>query len=425
MASKKMTHLKVWLAGILSVLIGFAVSSSTAAKDTCLECHLKLDDKNLQMPAVSIKKDVHYLREISCSGCHGGDPKEEDSKRSMSPAKGFIGAPTPEQIPFFCGRCHSDVEYMKRYNPKLPTDQFAQYKTSVHGKRLLKGDTLVANCVSCHGVHGILPPSDTRSPVFKTNIPKTCASCHADTKRMSRYGIPTNQYADYLESVHGKLLIEQGDQNAAACSDCHGSHGATPPGLSDIAGACGECHPANRDLFEKSPHLAPFKEADLPQCATCHDNHKVLRPTDEFLGAGDEAVCITCHEPGSKGNKIAAAFKASLDSLKVAAQEARRMVKKAEVSGVKVDLAKFDLKACEDAIVHSRSALHSFSLEDFQAITKEGMVQAGRVKEAALISLEDLQIRRKGLIFSAVVILFLCIGLWLKIRRMERKSEAG
>jgi predicted CXXCH cytochrome family protein len=377
----------------------------------------------LQAPALQIKTDVHYQRGISCAGCHGGDPSEVDPDSSMSPSKGFVGSPKPQQIPSFCARCHSDVEYMKRYNPKLSTDQFAQYKTSVHGKRLLKRDTLVASCVSCHGVHGMLAPTDTRSPVFKTNVPKTCARCHADAKRMGHYGIPTNQYDEYIQSAHGQLLLEQGEQSAAACTDCHGSHGATPPGLADISGACGECHPANRDLFEKSPHFVPFKEAGLPQCATCHDHHKILRPTDEFLGVGDQAVCVTCHEPGSKGYQAAAAFKASLDSLKAVVEEARGTVKKAEVAGVKVDLARFDLKACEDAVVHSRSAVHSFFLKDFQAITKVGMAQAGRVQEAALVSLEDLEVRRKGLIFSAILILFLCVGLWIKIRKLDSRKE--
>jgi predicted CXXCH cytochrome family protein len=410
---------KILAASILSLTF----SIPAGAKDNCLECHGQLDG-NLQAPAVGITNDIHYQRGISCAGCHGGDPKEEDADLSMNPAKGYVGAPKPGQIPAFCARCHSDVEYMKRYDPRLPTDQFAQFKTSVHGKRLAKGDTLVANCVSCHGVHGILPPSDTRSPVFKTHIPVTCAHCHADTKRMAPYGIPTNQYDDYRQSVHGELLLDKGDRSAAACTDCHGNHGATPPGLSDVAGACGECHPANRDLFEKSPHKIPFAQTGLPQCATCHDHHKVLRPTDEFLGTGPQAVCTRCHSEGDKGYGAANEFKASLDSLKSAVAEARGLLERAEVAGVKTALAKFDLKASEDAVIRSRSALHSFSLVDFRAVTGEGMARAQQVKRAALASLEDLEIRRKGLAFSAVVILLLCIGLWLKIRRIEARQKA-
>src|SRR6266540_7241295 len=32
-----------------------------------------------------------------------------------------------------CGRCHSDAQFMKRYNPALRVDQVAEYATSVHG----------------------------------------------------------------------------------------------------------------------------------------------------------------------------------------------------------------------------------------------------------------------------------------------------
>ncbi len=416
---------RVRIAGKVSqmalVLVGILVFRAEA-DDTCLECHLQLED-NLQAPALQIKTDVHYQRGISCAGCHGGDPAEVDPESSMSPSKGFVGTPKPQQIPSFCARCHSDVEYMKHYNPKLPTDQLAQYKTSVHGKRLTKGDTQVATCISCHGAHGILRASDTRSPVFKTNIPKTCSSCHADQKRMAPYKISTSQYNDYLQSVHGKLLLEKKELSAAACTDCHGNHGASPPGLSDVAGACGECHPSNRDLFEKSPHKEPFQKARLPQCVVCHGNHKVLPPSDEFLGVSEEAVCVRCHRPGSKGYEISASFKTLLDSLKAVTEEARQLVKKAEVAGVKVGLTKFDLRACEDAIVRSRSELHSFILTDFRTLVQDGMAKAKRVKQASLVSLEDLEIRRKGLIFSAALILLLCVTLWIKIRKLDSRKE--
>ncbi|MGE5693056.1 MAG: hypothetical protein ACM3YF_04675, partial [Candidatus Zixiibacteriota bacterium] len=140
---------KVFRAGFFASALTGLLILSVRAQDTCLECHRQMEE-NLKTPTLHIEADVHYQRGISCAGCHGGDPKEEDPDLSMSPAKGFIGVPKPQQLPAFCARCHSDVEYMKHYNPKLPTDQLAQYKTSVHGKRLAKGDTLVATCISCH-----------------------------------------------------------------------------------------------------------------------------------------------------------------------------------------------------------------------------------------------------------------------------------
>ena len=72
-----------------------------------------------------------------------------------------------KQIPELCGHCHSDGAFMRKYNPSLRTDQLAQYKTSVHGKRLLQGDTKVAVCIDCHGVHDLRPASDPRSQLAR------------------------------------------------------------------------------------------------------------------------------------------------------------------------------------------------------------------------------------------------------------------
>src|SRR5208282_4915120 len=40
------------------------------------------------------------------------------------------------------------------------------------------GSTLAANCASCHGVHKILPSTDPRSSIYRTNLVATCGKCH-------------------------------------------------------------------------------------------------------------------------------------------------------------------------------------------------------------------------------------------------------
>jgi len=68
------------------------------------------------------------------------------------------------------------------------------YIDSIHGFALSKEGLLVAaNCQSCHGSHHILSHKNPLSPTYKTNIPKTCGTCHA--------GITEN----YMGGVHGKL----------------------------------------------------------------------------------------------------------------------------------------------------------------------------------------------------------------------------
>ena len=114
---------------------------------------------------------------------------------AMSKAAGFRGKIERSQIPALCGGCHSDGAFMRKYNPSLRTDQLSQYKTSVHGKLFAKGDTKVAVCIDCHGVHGLRPASDTRSKVHPLNVAQTCSRCHADAAYMKGYSIPTDQFA--------------------------------------------------------------------------------------------------------------------------------------------------------------------------------------------------------------------------------------
>ena len=38
-----------------------------------------------------------------------------------------------------CARCHSDLNYMRRFNPQMRVDQFSEYQTSVHGMRNARG----------------------------------------------------------------------------------------------------------------------------------------------------------------------------------------------------------------------------------------------------------------------------------------------
>jgi len=413
------------LVGLGLILLFTLYLKSVWSKDTCIECHLLLDEKNVAI-VENFKKDIHFLRGISCNGCHGGDASlgMDDPFASMDPQKGFVGTPDHFKIPGFCGKCHSDIEYMRKYNPKLRVDQHQLYKTSRHGKLLAKGDKNVATCISCHGSHGILPISDPNSPVFDLNVPKTCAKCHADANHMKNYKIPTDQFEKYSQSVHGMILLKNRDRSAPACNDCHGNHGAIPPGLGDIASACGECHSSNRELFNESPHKQIFQEVGLPECVTCHDHHLVLKTSDEMLGVGEKSVCMQCHtEPESEPYKVAFQIKANLDSLKNSIRQAQLLIEKAEKAGIDVAKAKFELNLAKDDVIKIQSLIHSVSLAKVSEVTQEGISKATFVKQSGQRALMDLKMRRIGLGGSAVIILILALGLYLKIREVDARSK--
>lgn len=411
---------------IFSSAIGLSAAGSDLSRNSCVQCHQTLDEKHISI-VNDYKSDIHFLRGIGCQGCHGGDARvgfaEGDPSISMDPAQGYVGAPQPQQIPRFCGKCHSDVEYMKKYNPGLRVDQEQQYRTSQHAKLLAKADINVATCISCHGVHGILPVSDTRSPVHKLNIPKTCARCHSDATLMSGYKIPTDQFELYQKSVHGVLLLEKKDRSAPTCADCHGNHGATPPGLITVSQVCGECHASNRDLFNESPHKAAFTELQLPECETCHGNHEVAKTSDEFLGVGEKSLCLECHsDPHSRAYQVAEGIKATLDSLKAEMNEASQLVAQAEKAGLDIAAAKFDLKFASDAVIMIQSLSHAASLEMVKEEAGPGMFKAQLVEKKAEEALKDARVRQYGLAGSGVIIIILAILLFLKTKEIDRRT---
>jgi len=408
--------------------------SAEAKESSCINCHLSSEwFSDTTIASAFIAGDIHRNMGLGCENCHGGDPGrgflEGDPELAMNPAKGYKSPPNRYRIPEFCGRCHSDIEYMKRYNPKLPTDQLRLYRTSIHGKELYgKKDAKVAVCTDCHGVHGILPSSDSRSKVYHFNVPETCGSCHSNASYMKGYKylgkqIPVDQYDEYAKSVHGILVLEEGDNSAPACNNCHGNHGASPPNLASVSAACGECHANNRDFFNNSPHKTPWKEMDLPECEQCHGNHYIQAADDDLLGVSEGAICLDCHDDNSAGYKAAQEMSILIDSLKSSVEAAEAVVREAERKGVEGGQARFDLGAAKDNLTRVRSVVHTFDQEQVREITTAGINIASDVKLMAKAALDDIKIRRIGLAVSLLVIIFVAVMIRLKIKKVDSVTD--
>jgi hypothetical protein len=123
---------------LLFALFLFGGRASAQAKNSCLDCHRSLDPP-LQVTEQQFTSDIHAQKGFTCASCYGGDPTKADMD-AMSKAAGFRGKIDRKKVPELCGRCHSDAAFMRQYNPSLRTDQWNQYKTSVHGKLFTKGD---------------------------------------------------------------------------------------------------------------------------------------------------------------------------------------------------------------------------------------------------------------------------------------------
>ncbi len=183
------------------------------------------------------------------------------------------------------------------------------FAISIHGHAAASRDPDAPKCVSCHGpVHQIRTSSDPSSTVAKKNLPDTCATCHANVQFLSRHNIPFAHPVElYKLSVHGRA-VAAGNNAAATCSDCHGSHEIVPARdpLSkinhwNVATTCGKCHAEITKTYLESIHGQAMMAgaADAPVCTDCHGEHLILGPKEAASTVNasrvSSATCGRCH----------------------------------------------------------------------------------------------------------------------------------
>jgi hypothetical protein len=400
-----------------------AAAADNPPRTQCEVCHAGLGQAAAALPASQFRGDVHADRGFTCVECHGGDPTAADKVKAKSRASGYRGRPTGAAIIATCARCHSDAEFMRRYAPRQRVDQASEYATSVHGQRLAKGDSRVATCVSCHGAHGVRLVSDAKSPVFPLNVAKTCGACHANESYMKGYRLteqsllPTTQLHDYASSVHYRALTKSNDLSAPTCNDCHGNHGAVPPGVGTVANVCGTCHTVFSARFERSVHRQIFDRA----CVECHGNHAVQPTSDEMLGSGPKTICSTCHSAGDNGLLAAEKMRRDIDRLKTSIGHSQSLVDRIENQGMEASDQRLALNEARGRLTLARAEIHTSDPATVDAVIREGVRITSGVEVAGQGAEAELQFRRKGLFAALGAILVVVVALALKIRDLERE----
>lgn len=250
----------------------------------CLECHLDpttsrtVDDKAVPMPIFQtnvFEKSVHGT--LNCVDCHTGI-KELVHESKLPPVN--------------CAECHDE--------------ESKQYATSIHGASHTLGASGAASCADCHGTHEMIPVKDPTSPVFKLNLPKTCAKCHDNPNINREYAIRHPEAAShYLDSIHGRALLKMGLIVAPSCNDCHGIHDikrsvdrSSPIHHSNIAKTCGTCHVKVEETYNASVHGQLLLKGDPggPVCTDCHTAHDIEPPVNGHFKMASDIKCGKCHE---------------------------------------------------------------------------------------------------------------------------------
>ena len=281
--------------GVVAAFLLAAFTAAVAARPAplensdCLACHADTDlsKKDASGALVSLFVDEQQF----AASIHGGN-------KCTSCHVEITTVPHPEKFsakPVACSRCH-----------RVET---GIYLLSDHGQAVHQGVSEAASCKDCHGNnHYLLNSRNPASPVFRTNLVKTCGRCHANAAEMARFHLRLrNPIESYEQSVHGIALLQKGAANAAVCTDCHGSHDLhkfTNPASKlywqRVPATCGKCHENVERTYIHSIHGKAVTQGvrDAPVCTDCHGEHVIAgvkTPGSHVAPANLPATCAQCH----------------------------------------------------------------------------------------------------------------------------------
>lgn len=432
----------LYLLGIIMVIIGTLASPVYAdifdadeekiditgfEGNSCAWCHSELGAR-LTAPVEGWNESIHKASGVACADCHGGDPEIFDMEAMDEDEAGFTGKPQRRDIPELCAKCHSSSSKMSEYGIAL--DQLAKYKNSKHGRLLFeKNDKNVPTCVNCHGSHNILKVKDRKSPVYYMNIPETCKKCHSDEKKMARYGIPTNQYENYGQGIHGQVhygkFPDKKPGIAPNCVSCHGKHierSLNPEGVVNI---CGHCHVIQADKFRESPHGALLGTSSKLSCITCHGKHKNDKPNTSMLSGGTRDKCIECHEKSSNAFKIGVSIKKSIEESHESLKSAREAINAMEEGRLNTDILENQFS---EALTHmhiNHAITHALNIN----IIKEHTLEAITLSDKIIARYDEYKLELKNrfklylVVMVMIIIAIVLVYLKLYIVRKEDKEK--
>jgi cytochrome c553 len=306
------------------------------------------------------------------------------------------------------------ASYAQAPAPAAPTPE-ELFRTDVHAKAGL-------TCESCHATK---TAAGAYAAIKRTDVAPMCAHCHADAAYMHKADprIPVTQFEDWKQSVHAAAL-QRGDTSAPTCSSCHGAHGIRPVATIKAEEVCGQCHVREADLYKASPKKKIFDENERPACVTCHENHKIEKPGDNWISMKDPvSPCSTCHDDTMKGAQEITLEQRGFQQLTTGIDRAGQVLDVAERTGMLVDDGRDALRSAGEHQIQARVAVHTFTAKPFSAALDPGLKDAARAEAIGHAALAELQFRRKGLVVATALILGFLVTLGLKIRRLPPISR--
>lgn len=272
----------------VSCHLGFNASELPHAKKirpvNCVACH---DSEQFQKYGESIHgRRVKGRSNAACADCHG-----THAIVALSPE---TNAQRREFATLTCARCHAAVD--------------STFLSSDHGRALEAGVRGAPTCIDCHDEHDVRAVADSSANTNRKHLVAMCLRCHVDNPDVrARMGPSAGFIASYEKSVHGRA-VHEGNDAAATCIDCHGSHGMkkgnTPSSSvarNNIAATCGRCHADVLEQYRGSIHGTALQAGVTASatCTDCHGEHNILSPSDAASPVAarnvSAQVCSPCH----------------------------------------------------------------------------------------------------------------------------------
>ena len=249
-------------------------TSGDQKENLCLSCH----NTGVDVPA---KGSRHAALDMGCDTCHTTHKVGELGKAEFD-------FHLTKAAPALCLDCHDakDASLQKAHRNQ-PFDK--------------------ANCLSCHDPHQSAAPKLMARFTHPPFAEKQCDTCHAPAKdgKVVLTASDAKSLCLTCHSDKGDLIEKAKVQHPGAageCTDCHSPHASSQPGLpkTNAVDICLGCHTDIADQGKKAYHHQPaFKQG----CATCHEPHG--GNNDHLLrAAAPNALCLECHGPDAKPQKI-------------------------------------------------------------------------------------------------------------------------
>src|SRR5579872_3398134 len=150
---------------------------------TCVDCHTDVKSSAHETPPLKIscanchaEQQAAYDRSFHGKAVQGGNSKAAScvdchgSPHELLPASDPKSRVHHTNVPATCGACHSQQLVMQ--DGGQSAQMVASYQQSVHGHAVSAGSEKAAVCTDCHGTHEILYAKDSKSPIFKFNVPQ-------------------------------------------------------------------------------------------------------------------------------------------------------------------------------------------------------------------------------------------------------------